>query len=1165
LWLLDRLVSERAVYNVPFAVRLTGPLDLAALERAWAALIARHTVLRTRFALDGDLPVQIVEAEVACPLTVVPVHGEDREERRAVADRLAREEAARPFDLAVAPLCRATVYRIDADDHLLAVILHHSVSDGWSIDLLLGELAQRYDAFTHDRPDPLPPLALDYADFAAWQREQIAGAALAPQLAYWRERLRDLPPLLELPTDRPRPTTQTYTGALHRLTLTPERSDELRAFSRGVGATPFTTILAAFKVLLLRYSGQDDLAVGTPVAGRSRAEVEALIGCFVNTVVLRTNLAGDPSFRELLGRVRETTLGAYAHQDVPFEEVVEALQPARDPGYPPLCQVLVAQEVHARGFAAGDLTFGPATTIDNGTAKFDLSLYFADDPAGIRLTFEYNTALFDAATTARLAAQFATLLDGIIAEPGCAIGALPLLPDDQRHELLVAPNATAMPLPQPAVFAPLFETVATRVPDAVAVVCDGSALTYGELNERANRLAHHLRAHGVGPDRLVAICVERSPEMVVALLGVLKAGGAYLPLDPAYPPERLAYMLADSGAAIILAHAQLVAALPPTSAAIVRLDADWPTIAAESAENPGVVVAGEDLAYVIYTSGSTGRPKGVQIPQRALVNFLLSMARTPGLTRDDTLLAVTTLSFDIAALELFLPLIVGARVVIAGREVASDGARLLDLLDRSAATIMQATPATWRLLLAAGWHGSPHLRALCGGEALPRDLAEQILARVGALWNMYGPTETTVWSLALRVESGAGSVPIGDPIGNTRIYLLDRAGQPVPRGVPGELYIGGAGVARGYLGRPDLTAERFVPDPYSATPGARLYRTGDAARYRADGRIEFLGRLDGQVKLRGFRIELGEIEAALTRHPAVRECAVILETGDDPRLVAYLVPMEDTAEAPSVRDLRAFLKGSLPEYMIPAVCTWLDALPLTPNGKVDRRALPAVAAVATASAEPQGPRDDLERQLVAIWEATLGVAPIGVTDNFFDLGGHSLVAVRLFARIEAAFGRKLPLATLFAAPTIGELAALLREQGWVASWSSLVALQPRGNHPPFFCVHAIGGNVLKFRALAAHLGPDQPLYGLQARGLDGQEPPATHVEEMAANYLAEIRQVQPHGPYFLGGQCFGGMVALEMARQVQVAGERVALLAMFDDYAPGYTKLLSRPALVRRR
>lgn len=440
----------------------------------------------------------------------------------------------------------------------------------------------------------------------------------------------------------------------------------------------------------------------------------------------------------------------------------------------------------------------------------------------------------------------------------------------------------------------------------------------------------------------------------------------------------------------------------------------------------------------------------MQIPQRAIVNFLLTMAQTPGLTRADTLLAVTTLSFDIAALELFLPLIVGAKVVVASREVVSDGVRLLDLLDRSTATTMQATPVTWRLLLAAGWRGSPGLRALCGGEALPRDLAEQILARVGALWNMYGPTETTVWSLARRVESGAGPVPIGGPIGNTRIYLLDRAGQPVPRGVLGELYIGGAGVARGYLGRPDLTAERFVPDPFSLIPGARLYRTGDSARYHAAGRIEFLGRLDGQVKLRGFCIELGEIEVALTGHPAVRECAVVLEAGDDPRLVAYLVPAEDAATLPSVRDLRAFLKGSLPEYMVPAACSWLDALPLTPNGKVDRRALPAVAAVAVVSEEPQGPRDDLERQLVAIWEATLGVAPIGVADNFFDLGGHSLVAVRLFARIEAAFGRKLPLATLFSAPTIGELAALLREQGWVASWSSLVALQPRGNHPPFF-------------------------------------------------------------------------------------------------------------------
>jgi amino acid adenylation domain-containing protein len=1155
LWFLNQFEPDSPIYNMPKAVRMSGALNAGALQQTLDVIVARHEALRTTFtSIDGN-PVQVIAESQPIELTVIDLREWPEAQRDAEAQRWLEKEAQRPFDLVHDRPLRATLLRLDATEHVLLLTTHHIASDGWSTGVLISELVALYDAFADGQPSPLRELPIQYADFALWQRDWLQGEVLEAQLAYWRQQLGGSLPVLELPTDRPRPAVQTYRGAKQSLLLPKTLMEALQALSRREGVTLFMTLLAAFQTLLHRYTGQDDLLVGSPIAGRTRIELEGLIGFFVNTLVLRTDMSGNPTFRELLGRVREVALGAYAHQDLPFEKLVEELQPARDLSHSPLFQVMfILQNVPRAALELAGLTLTPVE-VDSGTAKFELTLSMAESADGLRGVWEYNTDLFEAATICRLAGHFQTLLEGIVTDPAQRLSALPLLTDVERQQLLVGWNATQAEYPQETCLHELIEAQVERTPDAVAVVFDGESLTYRELNARANRLAHYLRRRGVGPEVLVGISLERSLEMVVGLLGILKAGGAYMPLDPAYPPARLAFMLEDSQAPVLLTQQRSVEGLLAPQAQVVCTDADWAAIAREPEENPANGTAAAQLAYVIYTSGSTGQPKGVQIPHRAVVNFLRSMCQQPGLTAQDTLLAVTTLSFDIAALELFLPLSVGARVVLVSRAVATDGRQLLQTLADTKATVMQATPATWHLLLEAGWAGSPQLTVLCGGEALPRELAQQLLARAAAVWNLYGPTETTIWSAVAKVEPGDGPVPIGRPIANTQFYLLDRHLQLVPIGVPGELHIGGAGVAQGYLNRPELTAERFIVDPFSDEPTARLYRTGDLARYRPDGALECLGRIDQQVKLRGFRIEPGEIEAVLTQCPGVQQAVVLVreDLPGDKRLVAYLIPDREPVPTPS--ELQSFLKKTHPDYMVPSAFVFLDAWPLTPNGKVDRRALPAPEWARPEQGRAVGePSDMLELQLTKIWEEVLGTRPIGVQDDFFALGGHSLLAVRLFVQIEKTFGRKLPLATLFQARTVEQLANVLRQDGWSPPWSSLVPIQPRGSQPPFFCVHAHGGHVLVFKDLARRLGPDQPFYGIQAYGLNGDQARHRRVEDMAAHYLEEIQTLQPEGPYFLGGYCFGGRVAFEMAQQLHAQGQQIALLALLDAYAPGYPK-----------
>jgi amino acid adenylation domain-containing protein len=887
LWFLEQLAPGGSAYNVPGALRIHGPLDTEVWRRCLTEIVRRHEALRTTFEeVDGE-PMQVVAPDGEPEFAVVDcahLRGPDGE---AGIRELAREEFARPFDLRTSPLLRVRFLRLTADEHVLLLTMHHIIGDLWSTSVAFQELVSLYAAHTTGRDADLPELRIQYADYAVWQRKRLEGDAPAADLEYWKKTLAGAPPMLELPTDRPRPAVQTTVGGSRPFRLSERATAALRELSRREGATPFMAMLAAFQVLLHRYSREEDIVVGVPVAGRGRPEVERLIGFFVNTLALRTDLSGDPGFRELVGRVRQVCLGAYAHQELPFERLVEELHPRRDLSRSPVFQVsFIFQNIPLPEFDGVGLRMEPLE-VESSTSRFDLELQVFERPDGLSGWFEYNSDLFDAGTIERMSRHLELLVENLVADPERPIGQVAMLTGDEETRLRRGWNDTRRDWPGTVLAHRRFGEQAARAPEAEALRCGQDVLSYGELDRRSSQLAHRLKRLGVGREVMVGICMERSAEMVVAMLAVLKAGGAYVPLDPGFPPERIAFMLRDSALPVLLTQRHVLDRLGDLKAEPVCVDEIRAELDAESGEPLDEPVTPDDLAYVIYTSGSTGLPKGVQIPHGALGNFLLAMKERPGIEPGDALLAVTTLSFDISMLELLLPLVEGARVILAGREVASDGERLAHALETWGATMMQATPSTWRMLLDAGWPGRKGLRVLAGGEALPGELAQRLLGKGVDLWNMYGPTETTIWSSVAHV--GRGPVCIGEPIANTELHVLDAEGQLAPLGVPGELHIGGAGLARGYLDRPELTAERFVPSPFD--PTARLYRTGDLVRRRADGAIEFLGRLDHQVKLRGYRVELGEIESVLARQADVEQTVVTIreDTPGDQRLVAYVV------------------------------------------------------------------------------------------------------------------------------------------------------------------------------------------------------------------------------------------------------------------------------------
>lgn len=1052
LWLLDRMHGPSVAYNLAGALRLHGPLDVAALEWAFDEIVRRHAILRSRIEGDAGEPVQVVQAAQPMPLAQQDLSALAVDEREARIAAICAEEATRPFDLTGWPLLRMRLLRAAPDDHVLVAATHHIVSDGWSMGVFLRELGALYAAYRVGRSSPLVDLPLQYADFARWEREQLKGEMLDRELAYWRSRLA--PPLtaLDLPMAYPRPPVQTFVGAELRRNLPVVLGERLRALAHTEQTTLFMVLLGAFKVLLYRHSGQTDVLVGTPVANRSRLATEDLIGFFANTLVLRSDLAGNPSFRTLLQQIKTVVLDAEGHQMLPFDKLVEELRPERDMSRNPFFQAMFALQ-HAEEampqLEGLQVTLPPRA--ETRSARFDLSATFREGPGQIDLVLEYNTDLFDATTIQALAERFQVLLQGIADDVQWRIGRLPLLPAVERERLFNWNNTTIACDDEPLLPA-MFERRAAAQPAAVALTCAGRTLTYGELQAQANRLARHLRGLGVGPGTPVGLCMERGPQLLVALLGILAAGGAYVPLDPGFPAERLGYMLEDSGAAVLVTAGDAADGIErPAGLRIVDLDSEATALAAlEGSVLDGGATA-TDPAYVIYTSGSTGRPKGVAVPHGALANFLRSMQREPGLTASDVVAAVTTISFDIAGLELYLPLLVGARIELVPRETAADGLALAEVLATSGASVLQATPATWRLLLEADWRPARPLRALCGGEPLPRDLADALLARVAELWNLYGPTETTIWSTAERVMPAPAPITIGRPIANTQCYVLSAQGELQPIGVPGELWIGGAGVALGYHRRPDLTAERFLPDPFSPRTGARMYRTGDLARWDDDGRLHHLGRIDHQVKVRGFRIELGEIEAVLATHPAVRQAVVNpWQAGNgDTRLIAYIVPASSDTE-PSSSEVVAYLKRQLPDYMVPSKMVCLPALPLTPNGKIDRKALPPPSDLAdsTAQALLVEPRTETERALEAIWREVLQVPAIGIDDNFFSLGGHSLLIARVGGRLRAVLGIEAPLRVLFEFPTIRELATHIDSLRGDAGKTATIPVAERPARPP---------------------------------------------------------------------------------------------------------------------
>ncbi|HXD33564.1 MAG TPA: amino acid adenylation domain-containing protein [Pyrinomonadaceae bacterium] len=1162
LWFLTQIEPDNPSYNIPQVLKLGGRLDVTALQQTLDFIVDRHESLRTTFKVIAGEPFQVVSPSAKIKISLIDLEDSAPEKREDEARRIITAEGVRPFDLSKDLPLRVTLLRLADRDHFLLLTMHHIVSDGWSMGVFTRELSTVYQIIVDGEQPSLPELPIQYSDFAEWQRDWLQGEVLERQINFWKKSLANAPTLLDLPADHPRPPLQSFSGAHLTFTLPPDLSEKINELSMRSGVTLFMLLLAAFKTLLSRYTGEEDIVVGTPIAGRNQIETEGLIGFFVNTLALRTDLGGNPTFRELLQRVRDVALGAFAHQDLPFEKLVEELNPVRAVSHSPLFQVLfILQNVPREALRLGELSVQrlPAAT---QTAKFDLTFQVSEGSSGINCWLEYNTDLFERSTIERLRQHLEVLLAGIVANPDCRLSELPLLTTNEVQQLLIDWNQTETKYSSDKLIHELFQEQARETPERVALSFKGKSMTFAELNKRSNQLAHYLRKQGVRPESRVAVCLERSMEMVVAVLAVLKAGGAFVPIDPAYPVERIAFLLEDSQSSTMIVRAAQLSTLPVTSAVPICIDKDWQKIASESSFDPDSLTCSENAAFVIYTSGSTGLPKGVVSLHHAYINRFEWMWKEYPFTTDDVGSQKTTLGFADSIWEIFGALLKGVPLVIIPDEAVKDPHLLIKTLSANKVTRIVLVPSLLQVILEQKQDLASKLPALkywtCSGERLPLDLARLFAQRLpdAVLINLYGSTEIGADATCFEVKhpTDQGNIPIGRPIANTEAYVLGRYLEPVPVGVHGELYIAGAGVARSYHNQGDLTAERFIPCHFNTPSGKRMFKTGDVVRYRGDGQIEFIGRRDLQVKLRGFRIELGEIEAVLKSHPQVEVAVAMLMkvSAHNEAIVCYVVPSRERSDDASfAAELRQFSKQKLPEYMAPTTFVVLETLPLTPSGKIDRRALPLPDSNRGSANEARlASRDDFELRLVQIWEQLLGVSPVGVKDNFFDLGGHSLLAVRLVAQIEAEFGKRLPLVSLFQDATVEGLANLLRTDVAGLSWPTAVEIQPEGSKPPLFCVSTPNVNALGYRTLSKFLGADQPVYGLQAQypeDLDGEHSNAA-VEELATEYLEAMKAIRPHGPYQMIGMCRGAHIAYEIARRLVADGEKVSLLGILDTW-----------------
>ncbi|MEH2158242.1 non-ribosomal peptide synthetase [Nostoc sp.] len=1188
IWFLHQFEPDSSSNNMPVVVRLTGNLNVAVLEESLREVVRRHEVLRTTFPAVNGKPTQVIATDVSLTLPIIDLQQVPDEQREAEALLLATKEAHQPFDLANGPILRLLLLRFCDREHLLIWNMHCIVCDGASSDLFYQDFTTIYKALSAGKASPLSPLPVQYADFTNWQYQWLQGEVLESQVNYWKQKLEGNLPIIKLPYDHPRPHgVQTYRGDRAALLLSKTLNHALTDLSQKWGVTLFMTLLTVFELLLYRYSGQEDLLISFASASRGQVETERLIGFFSNTLVMRGNLAGNPTFRQLLDRVRKDCLEAYTHQDLPFERLIEELRPEQQSrNSSSLFQVKFSLNPpwsNGRGMGAVQLPDLTITSlfgyIYHGKTKYDLTLVLREQDNGLGMVFDYNAEMFDASTIERMLGHFKTLLEGIVANPDQPISELPLLTAGEQHQVLVDWHGKQANYPQNTCIHQWFETQAKRTPNNIAVSFENQQLTYQELNQRANQLAHYLQTLGVKSGVLVGLYVEPSLEMIVGLLGILKAGGTYVSIVPTSGEDNLAFILEDAQISLVLTQSSLVEKFSEHQAQVICLDSDWKGIALHATENLQYYITDETLACVMYVSGGNGKPNGIAITHRNLVTHSLAISDTWELTASDRLLLISSISCDSFIESLFPTWISGAIAIIQSQELQNSTAQFFSFIAQQQITVVNLPTSFWYELV-----NEPSLSAqtlpvslrlvIVGGEKVSRHAYLTWVEKVGkqVRWlNAYGSLETTLTATvydpatATEASNTRSEIPIGRAIANTKIYILDQRSQPLPVGVTGEIYISGIGVA-GYFNRLELTSEKFIPNPFSSESGAYLYRSGDLGRYLSDGNIEFLGRLDNQAKIRGFRVELTEIETILGQFPGVQKTVVIAkeDVPEDKHLVAYLVPKE--GETFGSEQLLSFLQQKLPEHLLPSAFVIVDSLPLNANGQVDRKALPALnptnSKIEKIFATAENP---LQLQLTEIWENVLGVHPIGITDNFFDLGGHSLLAVRLFSEIEKIVGKNLALSILLQAPTIEQLANIVERErcskpGVAATptadvksetsipWSSLVPIQPNGSKPPFFCVHGLGGEVLRFRELAVHLGSDQPFYGLQPQGLDGKQLPYTRIEEMAAHYIQQIQTIQPHEPYLIGGYSSGGIIAYEMARQLVMQGKKVALLVLFDTY-----------------